>query len=63
MSSEVVYGTAPMAAGHGVSLVMLVVEIGREHVINPLQRSQLHPLWLPLDVIPPKQTLRLRHLL
>ena len=51
--------TAPMAAG--VSLVMLVVEIGLVHAINLLQRSQLRLLWLPPDVVPLKQTLRLLH--
>ena len=46
--------TAPMAAG--VSLVMLVVEIGLVHAINLLQRSQLLLLWLPLDVVPLKKS-------
>jgi hypothetical protein len=41
----------------GVSLVILVVELGCVHAIMifSLQRSQLHPLWLPPDVVPPKQ--------
>ena len=63
MSSEVVYMTAPIMMTVDVSLVMLVVEIGGVHAINSLQRSQLHPLWLPPDVVLLKQTLRLLHLL